>query len=101
MIITIAAPASCARRLRSAQMAVPKCVVVTITGTRPPTCSRTACITWSRSASVRTNCSEKLARMQSPSEPASIMKSTQRSWPSRSSAPAASKMVGTTGKTPR
>ena len=45
MIITIAAPASWAWRLRSAQMREPKWVVVTITGTRPATCSSTACIT--------------------------------------------------------
>ena len=81
MIITIAAPASWAWRLRSAQMREPKCVVVTMTGTRPATCSSTACITCSRSASVSTNCSEKLARMQRPFEPASIMKSMQRRCP--------------------
>jgi len=42
-----------------------------------------------------------LARMQNPCEPASIMKSIQRRWPSRSRLPRASKMVGATGKTPR
>ncbi|GJE53124.1 hypothetical protein GOFOIKOB_6200 [Methylobacterium tardum] len=78
MIITIAAPAACARRERSAQTCVAKWVVVTITGTRPATCSSTACITVSRSSSVRTNCSEKLARMHRPSLPAAIMKSIAR-----------------------
>lgn len=101
MIITIAAPASSARRLRSAQIAVAKWVVVTITGTRPATWSSTDVMIVSRSASVSTNCSEKFARMQSPCEPASIMKSTARFCPSESSRPSASKTVGTTGKTPR
>jgi len=40
MTITMAAPCSCARRLRPAQTRVLKWVVVTITGTRPETCSR-------------------------------------------------------------
>ena len=69
MTITMAAPMSCARFERSAQISLPKCVVVTITGTRPATCSSTARITWSRSSSVSTNCSEKLARMQIPVAP--------------------------------
>jgi len=101
VFVTIAAPASWAWRLRAAQIEELKCVVVTITGTRPATCFSTASITRSRSASVSTNCSEKLARMQMPLEPASIMKSMQRRWPSRSSSPRSSKMVGATGKTPR
>ena len=42
MIITSDAPAACARRLRSAHTRVPKCVVVTMTGTRPATWSSTA-----------------------------------------------------------
>src|SRR5688572_5378212 len=54
----------------------------------------------SRSSSDSTNCSEKLASMHRPVEPASIMKSTQRFWLSRSSSPASVKVVGTTGKTP-
>ena len=62
--------------------------------------SSTASSTMSRSASVNTNCSEKLARMQSPCEPASIMQSTARFWPSRSSRPSPSNTVGTTGNTP-
>ena len=37
MIITIAAPAASARRLRSAQISVEKWLVVTMTGTRPAT----------------------------------------------------------------
>ncbi len=98
--ITIAAPRSCAWRQRSAQTRVPKCVVVTITGTRPATCSRISFVSTSRSASESANCSEKLARMQSPVEPASIMKSTQRFWLSRSSSPDSVKVVGTTGNTP-
>ncbi len=101
MTMTIAAPASCAARERAAQIALLKCVVVTITGTRPATCSSTQRMTRSRSSSDRANCSEKLARMQSPCEPASIMKSTQRRCPSRSSAPFAWNTVGATGKTPR
>ena len=101
MTITIAAPASSARRLRSAQICEPKCVVVTITGTRPATCSSTQCMTRSRSSSVSTNCSDQLARMQMPCEPASIMKSVQRFWPSRSRLPLSSKTVGATGNTPR
>jgi len=35
--------------------------------------------------------------MHRPFEPASIMKSTQRSWLGRSSSPEAVKVVGTTG----
>ena len=101
MIITMLAPAACARRLRSAQMRVAKWVVVTITGTRPATWSSTATMIRSRSSSVSTNCSEKLARIQRPFEPASIIMSTARFWPSMSTSPEASKMVGTTGKTPR
>ncbi len=97
MIITIAAPASCARRLRAAHTAVEKCVVVTITGTRPPTWRRIASVSTSRSSSDSTNCSEKLARMHRPFDPASIMKSTQRFWLSRSSAPVSVNVVGTTG----
>src|SRR6185437_9476715 len=101
MTITIAAPAACALRLRSAHRYELKCVVVTITGTRPATCSSTTCISVLRSSSERANCSEKFARMHRPFEPASIMKSMQRFWPSRSSRPASSKMVGATGNTPR
>ena len=52
----------CAR----SQTAVLKCVVVTITGTRPATCSRIVRVSSSRSSSASTNCSEKLARMQRP-----------------------------------
>src|SRR5918998_1316783 len=100
MTMTIAAPASCARRLRSAQTRELKCVVVTITGTRPATWPRIAAASDSRSSSASANCSEKLARMHRPSDPASIMKSTQRFWLSRSSAPRSSKVVGTTGNTP-
>jgi hypothetical protein len=100
MIITIAAPMSCARRLRSAQTWDEKCVVVTITGTRPATWRRTASAIRSRSSSLSANCSEKLARMHRPSEPASIMKSTQRSWLARSRSPESVRVVGTTGKTP-
>ena len=100
MTMTIAAPASCARRLRSAQTRELKWVVVTITGTRPATWSRIAAVSVSRSSSASANCSEKFARMQRPFDPASIMKSTQRFWLSRSSAPPSSKVVGTTGKTP-
>jgi hypothetical protein len=96
----MAAPRSCARRLRSAQTLVPKCVVVTITGTRPATCLRMVAVSVSRSSSDSTNCSEKLASMHRPVEPASIMKSTQRFWLSRSSSPASVKVVGTTGNTP-
>jgi len=81
-------------------MSVEKCVVVTITGTRPATCSRIVRVSVSRSSSPSTNCSEKLARMHRPVEPASIMKSTQRFWPARSRPPCSSKRVGTTGKTP-
>ena len=55
----------------------------------------------SRSASDSENCSEKLARMQTPSTPASIMKSRQRFWLSMSSVPSSWKVVGTTGKMPR
>src|SRR6185312_4961771 len=99
--ITIAAPWSCARRLRSAQTFVLKCVVVTMTGTRPRTCFRISVVSTSRSSSESRNCSEKFARILTPCEPASIMKSTQRRWPSRSRHPWSSKIVGTTGKTPR
>lgn len=99
--ITMAAPASCAGRERCAHTRLLKCVVVTITGTRPATCSRIAFISSTRSSSDSENCSEKLARMHRPCEPASIMKSTARNWPGRSIAPASSKMVGTTGNTPR
>ena len=99
--MTIAAPAASARRLRWAQTCEPKCVVVTITGTRPATCASTQSITRSRSSSVSTNCSDQLARMHMPCEPASIMKSVQRFWPSRSSSPFLSNTVGATGKTPR
>jgi hypothetical protein len=98
--ITIAAPCACARWPRARQMSVEKWVVVTITGTRPATCSRISRVSVSRSSSPSTNCSEKLARMHRPLEPAAIMKSTQRFWPSRSRPPCSSKMVGTTGKTP-
>ena len=45
----MAAPAASALRLRSAQTCEPKCVVVTITGTRPATCASTQSITRSRS----------------------------------------------------
>ena len=100
MIITMAAPAACARRLRSAHTRVLKCEVVTITGTRPATCSRVRSVSTSRSSSLSTNCSEKLARMQRPFEPASIMKSRQRRWLSRSSSPSSRNVVGTTGNTP-
>ncbi len=95
--ITIAAPRSCACRLRPAHTRELKWLVVTITGTRPRTWSRITRVSSSRSASDSTNCSEKLARMHRPSDPASIMKSTQRRWLSRSSAPRSSKVVGTTG----
>ncbi len=77
-----------------------KCVVVTITGTRCATCFSMAPVRISRSSSDRTNCSEKFARMHSPSLPASIMKSTQRFWLSKSSSPDSVKVVGTTGNTP-
>jgi hypothetical protein len=97
----MAAPAASARFERSAQICEPKWVVVTITGTRPATCSSTACMTCSRSSSVSTNCSDQLARMQMPVEPASIMKSVQRFWPSRSSVPSSWNTVGATGNTPR
>ena len=90
-----------ARRLRSMHTRVPKWVVVTMTGTRPATCSRMAFVSTSRSSSASTNCSEKFARMHRPFEPASIMKSTQRSWLGRSSSPEGVNVVGTTGKTPR
>ena len=99
--ITIAAPSACARRLRSTQTRVLKCVVVTITGTRPATCSRMVRVSSSRSSSVSTNCSEKLARMQRPCEPASIMKSMQRFWLVEVELAAFVKVVGATGKTPR
>ena len=62
----MAAPACSARRERSAQMCEAKCVVVTMTGTRPATCFEHGVEHRSRSASVSTNCSEKLARMHSP-----------------------------------
>jgi DNA-binding transcriptional LysR family regulator len=101
MTITMAAPASCAARLRSAHRRELKWVVVTITGTRPAMCSSAVCIRVLRSSSLSTNCSEKFASMQMPSEPASIMKSRQRRWPSRSSSPRSVKMVGATGNTPR
>src|SRR3954454_891352 len=100
MIITIAAPAACAPRLRSAHPRVLKCEVVTITGTRPATCLRATSVSTSRSSSLSTNCSEKLARMHRPFEPASIMKSRQRRWLSRSSSPSSRSVVGTTGNTP-
>src|SRR6185295_16819417 len=99
--ITIAAPSACARRERSIVNRELKCVVVTITGTRPATCSMIVRASNSRSSSASTNCSEKLARMQMPCEPASIMKSMQRFWLARSSAPSSVKVVGATGKTPR
>src|SRR3989344_3466187 len=51
-----------------------------MTGTRPATCSSDVRVRTSRSASDSENCSEKLARMQTPSTPASIMKSRQRFW---------------------
>jgi len=51
----------------SAQIAVPKWVVVTMTGTLPATWSSTACITCSRSASVSTNCSMRGTRRTRPS----------------------------------
>jgi hypothetical protein len=86
-------PAACARRLRSAQICEPRCVVVTITGTRPATWSSTHYITRSRSSLVSTYCSDQLARMQMPSEPASIMKSMQRLWPPRSNSPLSSNTV--------
>jgi hypothetical protein len=92
---------SCAWRERAAHTAVLKCVVVTITGTRPSTCSRIVRVSTSRSPSDSRNCSEKLARMARPSEPASIMKSTQRFWLARSSSPVSVKVVGTTGNRPR
>src|SRR6187549_2348510 len=91
---------SCARRLRATHTRVLKWVVVTMTGTRPATCSRMAFVSTSRSSSESTNCSEKLASMHRPVEPASIMKSTQRFWLARSSSPASVKVVGTTGNTP-
>src|SRR3954454_5033200 len=100
MIITMAAPAACARRLRSAHTRVLKCEVVTITGTRPATCSRVRSVSTSRSSSLSTNCSEKLARMQRPFEPASIMKSRQRRWLWRTNSPSSRNVVGTTGNTP-
>src|SRR3954451_20343484 len=100
MIMTIAAPSSCAWRLRSAQTRELKCVVGTMTRTRPATCASSVVVSTSRSSSDNTNCSEKFARMHKPSEPAPIMKSTQRRCPSRSSAPPSSKTVGTTGNTP-
>jgi hypothetical protein len=95
--MTMEAPASCARRLRSAQIRELKWVVVTITGTRPATWFRMAEVSTSRSSSDKTNCSEKFARIDNPLEPASIIKSRQRFWPSRSSSPASLKIVGTTG----
>ncbi|MCY1305325.1 hypothetical protein D9M70_551210 [compost metagenome] len=101
MIINMAAPCSCARRLRAAQTWVLKCVVVTMTGTRPATYSRMVRVRISRSSSDSTNCSEKLARMQRPSTPESIMKSTARFWLGRSSSPDSEKVVGTTGNMPR
>ena len=92
---------ACARCERSIVRRELKCVVVTITGTRPATCSMIVRASCSRSSSDSTNCSEKLARMQMPCEPASIMKSMQRFWLSRSSSPDSVKVVGATGKTPR
>ncbi len=58
MIITIAAPISCAARLRSAAIRALKWLVVTITGSRPATRSRSVRAMASRSASVSENCSE-------------------------------------------
>ncbi|MNT30996.1 hypothetical protein D3C86_231480 [compost metagenome] len=101
MIISMAAPCSWARRLRAAQTWVPKCVVVTITGTRPATCSSMVRVSTSRSSSDSTNCSEKFARMHRPSTPESIMKSTARFWLGRSSSPDSVNGVGTTGNMPR
>jgi len=43
-----------------------KWVVVTITGTRPATCSSMVRVITSRSSSDSANCSEKLARMHRP-----------------------------------
>ena len=52
--------------LRSAQTLVLVWVVVTITGTRPATCSSAVRVRISRSSSETRNCSEKLARMHRP-----------------------------------
>src|SRR6185437_9351471 len=49
--MTMAAPAALARRARSAAIAVPKWLVVTMTGTRPATWSRQTRISVSRSSS--------------------------------------------------
>ena len=58
MIITIAAPMSWAARLRAAATRALKWLVVTITGSRPATLSRSVRAIASRSASVSENCSE-------------------------------------------
>jgi hypothetical protein len=54
----MAAPARSARRLRSTQIFELKWVVVTMTGTRPATCSSAVSVSTSRSRSLSTNCSE-------------------------------------------
>lgn len=58
MTITMAAPMSWARRLRSTQTVELKWLVVTMTDTRPSTHCRICRVRISRSSSASRNCSE-------------------------------------------
>ena len=63
-------------------------------------CSRQTRVSSARSASLSRNCSEKFARMQTPSTPWSTMQSITRRMPSMSSAPSSVNGVGATGQMP-